>query len=52
METPTSTQHPFSLNIQGVLKIALQWCSKCYSVGSVTKIIIPKGVQIIYRSRC
>jgi hypothetical protein len=39
-----------ALNIQGVSKRALQWCSKCYCVASVTKTFTLEGVQTIHRS--
>jgi hypothetical protein len=38
--------------VQGVLKRALQWYTKCYYVASVTKTFTPKGVQTILHSRC
>jgi hypothetical protein len=40
----------FQLSLQGVLKRALQWYSKCYCVASVTKTFKLKGVQTIRRS--
>jgi hypothetical protein len=38
------------LVMQGVSKRALQWCSRCYCVVSVTKAYTLKGVQTIHRS--
>jgi hypothetical protein len=38
--------------IQDVSKRALQRCSKCYCVTSVTKTFTLKGVQIIHRLKC
>jgi hypothetical protein len=40
------------LVMQAVSRRALQWCSKCYCVASVTKTFTLKGAQTIHRWRC